>query len=308
MNSFLHFNQAYDLANKINNITGPYQADHLSYFFQKSGQTIKILANLQNDSTIVGKADGSFKINGFDILANFSTIPSFNFQVKKKAMKENVDFKATFSSKMHEYPYIVAPHIKNCITSFSSKFYSNDYNIEGFFGIKDNNSISTMCSISDFRASVALRAYITAKLNILEATFLSSKYGPMASIKGDASSFSLHKMKVGGIKKINNIQIYGILELLNRSLNFGMYSEVPNNNLIIAMSGGYNYTKQKPKLAAGFEVKRKNTFYCKMNIDGTIEMMTRFTASEFVTISLRSAASIKDKFNTLNFGWSLDFK
>lgn len=308
MKSFLHFNQVYDFAVKLNNITGPYQENHLSYFYQKSGQSIKLLANLQNENTIIGKADGCFNINGFDILLNFSTIPSFNCEVHKRFLKDNLDLKATFASKKHVYPCVVAPHIKNCVSSFSTIYNTKDYEIKGFFGIKDNNSLSTICSISDFRASVALRAYITDKINILEATFLSTKYGPLASIKGDISSFSLQKVKVGGMKKINNIQLYGLLEFINRSLNFGMVSEVPSNNLVLAMTGGYNYSKRKPELSAGFEVKRKNTFCGKINIDGTIEMMTKFSPTEFVTVTLRSLASVKDKFNTLNFGWSLDFK
>lgn len=308
MKSFYHFNQVFQFATKLNSITGPYQEDHLSYFYQKSGQSVKLFANLQNENTIIGKADGNFKINGFDIQLNFSTIPSFNCQVHKNFLKENLDLKASFASKKHIYPHIIAPHIKNCISSFSTIYNTKDYNIEGFFGIKDNNSISTLCSISDFRASVALRASITDKLNILEATFLSTKYGPIASIKGDISSFSLQKMKIGAIKQINYIQLLGLLEFVNRSFNFGIISDVPSNNLIIAMSGGYNHSKRKPELNAGFEVKRKNTFCGKINIDGTLEMMTKFSPTELVTVSLRSLASVKDKFNTLNFGWSLDFK
>ncbi|KAK8893226.1 hypothetical protein M9Y10_021643 [Tritrichomonas musculus] len=308
MKSFLHFSQAYDLINKINNVVGPYKEDHVGYLYQKSGQSIELLANLQKDKSIIGKADASFNFSGFDVSFNLSTLPSVYCQVCKKLLKDSLDFKATIASKNHVYPYVVAPHIKNCITSFSTFYRTNEYNIEGFLGVKENNSISTICSISDFRASVALRAHIIDKLNILEATFLSTKYGPLASIRGDISSFSLQKVKFGGIKKMNNICCYGLLELFSRSLNFGLISEVQRNNLIIAMSGGYNHSKNKPKFAAGFEVKRKNTFCGKMNLDGTIEMMTKFSPSNLVTISLRSATSIKDKFEVIKFGWSLDFK
>ena len=306
MKSFIHYPQVFDVVNSIDQIIGDHYFDHVSCTFHKLGQSICINSVLNKDGTVSGNINGNFKYYDFDIKIKSSTKPSIYVCAHKKLLHDQLDTITTIASRLHKNDELCPPHIDNCIVSFSTHYSPEEYSIHGFLGFKNDNSISTLCAISDSRASVALRGFVTEKINILEASMLLSRYGSFFSIRGDVSSFSLQKVKIGGLKKFNNSDAYILIECIKKSIKYGISSKLPNNTKV-ALLASYSHSKKKPKFIAGIDVMRIGKFTGKVNINGDIEMKSVFSPNSLVTVTLRSCSSIKTKFDNINFGWSLDF-
>ncbi|OHT13425.1 hypothetical protein TRFO_16408 [Tritrichomonas foetus] len=310
MRSFFHFPQAHEIISMMDGIIGPVYKDQVSYTLMKAGQSISTIASMNNDK-LLGLAKANFQYHDFDFKLDASTTPSLYFMMHKKLLANQLDTVTTVATRSHKDSEMCAPHIKNCTASFSTNYKADEYTIHGFFGFKNDNSISTLCAISDPRASVALRGFVTDKTNILEATILSTAFGPFAAIRGDVSSFVLQKVKIGTLKKFqfrhsSFASLFAYTEIMRRSFGVGLAAKLPDN-VSVAIKGGYSSSKRKPKFDAGFDVVRTGRFVGKINIDGEIEMKTTFTPMDMVTVTLRSKTSVKEKFDRINFGWSLDF-
>jgi hypothetical protein len=66
-------------------------------------------------------------------------------------------------------------------------------------------------------------------------------------------------------------------------------------------------TKNKIGLVTGLQVEKNGLFKARLDLDGTLEMMTRIRANKWVTVALSSATSVKTRFDPVAFAWSLDF-
>lgn len=312
MDSFLHFKQCSQLVSSIHNLTGPYKNDHISYTLEKQGQSISLEGSTLNSDYLLGQLNSILRFYNFDINATLTTLPSFNCSIQKAFVDNKLNVVTSIATHKSIYQKPIAPHLKNCLVSFLSTYNDSDYTIEGFLGIKTDKSMSTLVSVSNPYASVALRSFVTQKNNVLEASFFSLKYGPLSSIKGDVSTFALNKLKFGMQNQFQRFEGYGIIELIQKSIKIGLVSNLPNG-ISLACVSGYNQQKKKPKFIVGFRVpkvvkKLSTAFQTKLNFFGKSEMMVQFTPQANITVTFRSEACVRNKFENLVFGWSLDFK
>ena len=271
----------------------------------------------------------SKKGQSHDFQLMISPHPTRMLQAKLKAnssfLNNTVIFEAdsafsaflSFRHNFQKYPFSLGTTISNsttnkcsspkdCIFTLSTNYYPKSINLKASVGIMKDKAIVTSLSSQTLASYVKVNSIVTSKMNLLETQLVLPKLNTFASIKGDMYAKKLNHIKFGYFRDLKPTNWFAIIELKKRTISFGM-SSFRTGKTKIAISSKYKSKMKKFDFDIGFKVDRKCAFYGKCQTDGRLKFKTTIDPTEWLTITMSSETSAKDKFNPVLFGWGLDF-
>lgn len=305
MKHFQTFDDVFNVAKKINELSMESYTEHVSITKGHSHGKISVILNSPSKSKIIYTVKNN--LNFYNTRASFeaNSHRSFYGSVNQGLLNNALQIGGFGKTEFYQLGFDEKRYFPKGKYSANIR-YRNNKITNSYFGfcVYSDMSTSFLLSLSVPRHNIYTKITYTEMSSYFTMSYY-LKNSIMCYLKFNTSTPHLQNGEIGYMKEWNNNSAtYMLLNPIKRQFLFGGVSYY-SQKLSFAFQSRVNLKRKKKfDLQAGVKLSSETDLRLRLKEENKIDIFSQFKPRDWLMVTIRSRLS----FDSVSFGWSLDFQ
>jgi len=302
MRSFLHFRAAAAVRELLNEVFLSDDKNSVSFFHLGRSHELRVGVTQDGANSLRTTFQAVIRPEPAFSRLELDTAPSASIELFRSFADDQ--FSLLVSGSTSERTSDLSAFKSGCKLSADARYSKQNMDLSLFLGAKHSKEFSVLTSVSLPTFSASLGGLLARNSNVMETSILFSN-GLCGSLKTNFSIPSLIDLKIGWIFRFSTMIGYLTLDFWKKELKASAIKKMQSG---VDVAVKTKWTSESFSVVGGLTVSKRTDFRWTIANDGTMQMRTKFKPVEWLSVSLRSAASVANRLDPVAFGWSLAFE